>query len=139
MIRKLAPIALVLGMGAAIGGMTTTQTGCGWWSSNSKQVVTDVGQIASCVIGELFQNVTDPLKIAAACVPATAADVEQIIASIINFYDQPAEAGAVAASDKHCGVGQAPYKGLEQCVTSAQLANFKTAHDQAKAQLAGAH
>jgi hypothetical protein len=136
MVRILAPIGIVLALGVAIGGTVTTQTGCNWWSSNNKQVVTDVGQVASCVIAEMFQGVTDPLKITGACAPATLSDVEQIIASIINFYDQPQEAGAaVAASGNHCGSGQAPY-GVPGCVSDSLLASFKTLHSNIKASMA---
>ncbi len=136
MIRKLAPIAIIVGMGVAIGGTTATQTGCGWWASNSGQVTTDVGQIASCVIAEMFQGVTDPLKITGACIGSTLADVEQIIASIINYYDQPQEAGAaVAASDMKCGSGKPAY-GLPNCVSVSLLANFKTLQSNVRAQKA---
>ena len=129
--RVFAPAAIVLGLGLAVGG---PQTGCGWFSSNSPQVTSDVGQIASCVIAQMFQGVTDPLKIVSACVPATLADVEQIIASIINYYDQP----DAAVGDAHPGVGKPPFDKLPASVTSAQLASFKQLHDQTKAQMAGA-
>jgi len=139
-IGVLAPAVVVLTLSLSVGGTVATQTGCGWFGANNNQVVSDVGQIASCVIAQLFQGVTDPLKIVGACQGATMADVEQIIASIINYYDQPDASAAVAASDKHCGVGNPPYKGMDQCATTAQLTSFKTAHTNVKAQIAaGAH
>ena len=132
LIRKFAPAGVILSLGLAVSGTVTTQTGCGWWSSNSAQVTTDLGQIASCVLSEVFQSVTDPLKITGACLGSTLADVEQIIASIVNYYDQPQEAGAVAASGLHCGAGK-PAFGLPNCVSDSLLANFKTLQSNAKA------
>jgi len=88
--------------------------------------------VASCVIAEMFQGVTDPLKITGACLGSTLADVEQIIASIINFYDQPQEAGAVAASGQRCGAGKPAY-GLPNCVSDSLLANFKMLQSNVKA------
>lgn len=146
MIRRIASLAVVLGMGLTVSGVTTTQTGCSWFQGNKDQVVTDLGQIASCVFAQLLQGVTDPLKIAGACTPATMADAEQIIESIINFYDQMGvEAGAVAvttsdagasASNQKCGSGKAPYANMPQCVSMAQYASFKTAQVNVKAQRA---
>ncbi len=105
--------------------------GCSWFQANKPQVTSDVGQIASCVLTQLFQGNSDPLKITGACIGATMADIEQILASVINFYEQPAEAG-IAASDKHCGSGKAPFDNMPACVTADQLVSFKKAHDQAK-------
>jgi hypothetical protein len=67
--------------------------GCSWWSANSKPVVTDLGSIASCVLAQLFQGISAPLTIVGSCIGATVADVEEIVASIVQFYDQP-DAGA---------------------------------------------
>jgi hypothetical protein len=138
--RVLGPAGFVLGLGVAVCGTVTTQTGCSWFASNKTQVTTDVGQIASCVITQLFQGVTDPAQIVTACVGSTLADVDQIITSIINFYDQPDAGAAVASSGQHCGSGTPPYKGMTQCVSDAQLAKFRQASASVKMQLAqGAH
>jgi len=110
---------------------------CAWWSSNSPQVVTDIGQVGSCVVAQLFQGVTDPTKIAAACVGSTIAEVESIITSVINYYDQSVtDSGAVASNGQHCGVGVAPFKGMPACISTIQLAGFKVMRSQLAA---GAH
>ena len=74
--------------------------GCSWFSANKTQVAVDAGQVASCVIGQLFQGQTDPDQIVAACAGATVSDVAEIVDSLINFYTQPSsDAGPSAASD----------------------------------------
>ena|ERR1700722_270604 len=67
--------------------------GCAWWTANSKPVVTDIGSIASCVISQLFLGVSVPATIVGSCIGATIADVEEIVASVISFYEQN-DAGA---------------------------------------------
>jgi hypothetical protein len=67
--------------------------GCSWWTANSKPVVTDIGSIASCVISQSFLGVSAPATIVGSCIGATIADVEEIVASVVSFYDHP-DAGA---------------------------------------------
>ena len=113
---------------------------CAWFKSNSAQVTTDVGKILSCVLSQLFSGNSNPTAIATSCIGTTVAMIDEIIISLINFYDQPviSDAGpAMAASDKRCGnINTAPYKGIPICITQDQLANFKVMHTQLSAQMA---
>lgn len=72
---------------------------CGWFSANQPAVETAVGQVASCVLGQVLSGDEDPLVITAACAGATLADVTAIVESIINFYEAPsADGGAPPAA-----------------------------------------
>jgi hypothetical protein len=128
--------------------------GCSWFTANQPAVISDLGQIGSCVLAQLFRGVPDPLAIATVCLPATVADVEQVIASLIDFYDTPSAGGdagtpsdtAISGGDRPgpmlCG-SKAPPKGLDdapQCIPLAQVAHLHMMHARAKAKLAaGAH
>jgi hypothetical protein len=78
-------------------GLAVTVAGCSWWNNGgSKTVVSDIGQVGSCVLSQLFQGQTNPLSITAACAPATLADVDQIILSLINGLESEGGAGNAA-------------------------------------------
>lgn len=72
-------------LGSVVLALCTVAPGCSWFKSNGAIVATDVGQVAACVIGEAVAGgVIDPLAIVAACGPIAVADIEQIVASLVQ-------------------------------------------------------
>lgn len=106
-------------------------SGCAWWSANSKTVVTDLGKLGSCIAASLFGGATDAGAIVKACDGSTFADVEQVIASLIDYYQHP-PTGSAAAVATLCGSGDTPFKGAPQCATVAQVGLLHSAHASAR-------
>lgn len=111
---------------------------CAWWQSNSKPVVADLGQIASCVIAQLVQGVSDAGSITKSCDRAAFDNLAQVIASLIDFYKTPvthvvADAGVSASPYVLCGSGDPPFPGIPECLTVSQLATLHAAHASVKA------
>lgn len=72
--------------------------GCAWWSGNSKQVLTAVGDVGACVVGALLGGAVDAALVVAHCSGSTLADVEALAASLISFYTQPQPSAGPGAS-----------------------------------------
>ena len=71
-----------------------TVTGCAWFQANGKTVVTDVGQIAACVLSQVLNpGTTDANQVIQACQGATLADLVGVLGSLIDFYTAPPAAG----------------------------------------------
>jgi len=62
--------------------------GCSWFSNGGgAQVASDVGKVGACIIGQALSGDNDPTQIAQACSPATISDIEQIVQSLISYYE----------------------------------------------------
>lgn len=118
--------------------------GCDWFKANQPAVEADLGEVASCIIAQLFRGTSDPLAIVGACVGATVAAVEQIVSSLIAFYDTPggsdggalAEAGTTGASfPMLCRSSPKPklLATAPDCVSLAQFAGLHVTHARAQA------
>jgi hypothetical protein len=125
--------AVVLGI-CAFGAAGTT-AGCGWWKGNATTVSNDLLVLSECVISQVFKGVTDPVTIAAGCVGSAISDVEQILASLIDYYTGPQDGGAIGAEGMLCGSGDPPFKTAPKCISLAQAGHLHTAHAKAKAAL----
>ena len=89
---------------------------CSWFSSGgSGQVLSGVGDVSACIIGQALSGTTDPTQISQACSNAAISDIEKIVASLINYFANGADAGPANAQ---------------------LLARLQSLHDAAKAKLA---
>jgi hypothetical protein len=133
------PAELRIGMKRDVAVLTESlggsSAGCSWLKGNSTMVSNDLMVLSECVIAQVLRGVTDPVTIAAGCVGSAISDVEQILASLIDYYTGPQDGGAIGADGMLCGAGDPPFKTAPKCITLAQAGHLHTAHAKAKAAL----
>jgi hypothetical protein len=130
--RAFRPLRTIL-----VAGLLGAVVSCAWWKGEEPTIVQYTEADAACVLGQLFgTGAFSPPAIVLACAPVTLAQVVAILASLVNFYVNPADAGGATSAGEVCGVGPPPIRGAPACIPHETLLRLQAMHEAAKAELA---
>jgi hypothetical protein len=108
--------------------------GCSWFQGGGgSQTEIAFGQLATCVVAELLQGISNPTTLLQACGNLTMQQLLSILDSLLNYYTA-ADGGAAltdaspgAPASAICGAGSPPIMGAPRCATAGLLGTISSA------------